>query len=392
MLGGVLLAACSLMCWQSTVVWCAVRFLAGFSYGFIYISLVAQIADNTWYKDRPDMAVVFLIGSKLCGLFIGFLSNLPFTKSPNRDTNIGFVFLFFPIIALIYNRFKTYDTITQLLNMGQEEYIVNTLTELRAGIIPKRDLDESIRSEIAEKKLMLLEDYASSTSRFCNVFKLLTNGNASPIFLLVCFRFLYVITSNIYLVALSGGDNPYITILSLLIIRMLLQNYLAFSIDSLDRRKLLLIAGLCSGILLFPFAFSHMGYIHICSVLLVIITYAIHISVAIGIEPVHAVYETEAFPLSKRNGSLAIVTCFEYVLQGTITIWLLFGKEDILKYLLVATPVLVISLTIILFKCLPEIKSMSLRECRDAFNKNSVKRTLPHSHILSHRFIEHPEI
>lgn len=160
-------------------------------------------------------------------------------------------------------------------------------------------------------------------------------------------------------------------------VRLLTLTIPQYSIDKLGRKSLLLTSGLGSGILLIPFALSAMDWITVRADLLALITFAIHIFAALGIESVQLIYSTEAFPLSQRNCSLAFVTCFEYITQGTIVILLLLSEKSSLEILLLATPFVVLLLTIILFAKLPETKSIPLRRCRDLFNKNIKKKTLP---------------
>lgn len=382
-MGGISLVACAFMFWQHTAAFCIARFLAGFSYGFIYISLIAQIADNVMKTVRGYMAIL-LVQSSLLGLMIGVAFS---EHSFKIELFMRIIFctclMLFPIVAIIMTRFFTYEPITRLLKLNMETEARNTLDESRNGKIDTT----VINYEIDEKKLMLLEDYDDEDSKFCNFFKLFSNGNALPIIWLVLLRLVHILTANMYLFVLSAmsiyQDLNYVMHMILMCTRLIVAIIPFYSIDKLGRRSLLITSGLGSSILLFPFAAYHMGYIHIRGDLLAIITFGIHIFAALGIEPVQPIYAAEAFPLSKRNGSLAIITSFEYVLQAVIAIWLLLGEEILLKCLLLASPFLVLLISIILFVRLPETKSMPLRRCRDTFNKNTVKKTLLHPRVSS---------
>lgn len=382
-MGGISLVACVFMFWQHTATFCIARFLAGCSYGFIYISLIAQIADNVMKTVRGYMAIL-LVQSSLLGLIIGVaFSEQSFKTEFFMHIIFGICLLLFPIVAITMTRFFTYEPVTRLLRINMETEARNTLDESRSGKI-----DTSvINYEIDERKLMLLEDYDDEHSKFCNCFKLFSNGNILPIIWLVLLRFVHVLTANMYLFVLSAisvyQDLNYVMHIVLMFTRLIVAIIPFYSIDKLGRRSLFITSALGSSILLFPFAAYHMGYIEIRADLLAIITFGIHIFAALGIEPVQPIYAAEAFPLSKRNGSLAIITCFEYVLQAIIAIWLLLGEEILLKCLLLASPFLVLLISIILFVRMPETKSMPLRRCRDAFNKNIVKRTLIHPRISS---------
>lgn len=371
-----MIVACGFMFWMNTVAFCIARFLAGSCYGFIYITLITQVADNVMKTVRGYIASG-MAESTLLGLIMGVgFSEHSWKTIPYLTWLLRIILIAFPISSIIMNRFMTYEPITRLLKMDQESEARNVLNELRRGKIES----SVIQYEIDERKLMLLEDY-SDESQCCGFQKVFSNGNGLTLLWLVLLRVLYVLTANMYLFILSAisvyQDLNYLMHMLLMFTRFLILAIPHYSIDKVGRRGLLLTSGLGSGILLIPFAAQHMTNIQIRGDLMAIITFGIHIFAALGIEPVQPIYASEAFPLSQRNGSLAIVTCSEYILQGIIAILLLLGEEIPLKVFLVASPLIVLLLTIILFVKLPETKSMPLRRCRDQFNKNIKKKTLP---------------
>lgn len=377
-IGGVLIVSSGFMFWENTVAFCVARFLAGFSYGFIYISLIVQIADNVMKTVRGYMATHIAQATQL-GLMLGIAFSEQSFKAINyMRIQFGIVLILLPIVAIIMNHFLTFESITRLLKMGMEDEARNILNESRRGKIDAA----VIQYEIDERKHMLCEDYDDyDESKFTSFLKLFTNGNAITLIWMILLRVLNVLTANMYLFILSAisiyRDLNYLMHIVLMFTRLLIVMIPQYSIDKLGRRSLLLTSGIGSSILLFPFVAHNMDYIQLRGDLLAIITFGIHIFAALGIEPVQHIYVTEAFPLSKRNGSLAIVTCIEYILQEIIAIWLILGEEILLKCLLIASPFAVLLLTIILFAKLPETKSMPLRRCRDEFNKNIIKKSLP---------------
>ena len=140
-----------------------------------------------------------------------------------------------------------------------------------------------------------------------------------------------------------------------------------YAIDRLGRKAFLVISGIGCGICAIPFVCFHLNYIYIRGDLLAIITVSMQIFIALGIEPTKHIYSIEAFPLNKRNGSLAILTCFEY-----LCLILLEYFGDVVGILL-ATPILILLLTLILAVKLPETKFVGLRKCRSIFNGNLAK-------------------
>lgn len=364
------------MFWINTIAFCIARILAGFCYGFIYITLITQVADNVMKMVRGYMASG-LAQSTLVGLILGVgFSEHSWKAISYMRWMFCVILISFPIISIAMNRFLTYEPITRLLKLDLETEARNVLNELRRGKIES----SIIQYEIDERKLMLIEDYADE-SKSCGFQKVFSNGNAMTLLWIVLLRILYVFTANMYLFILSAisvyQDLNYLMHMVLMATRLIILTIPHYSIDKLGRRGLLLASGLGSGILLLPFAAQHMTNINIRGDLMGIITFGIHIFAALGIEAVQPIYASEAFPLSQRNASIAIVTCIEYILQGTIAVLLLLGEEIPLKIFLVATPFFVLFLTIILFVKLPETKSMPLRRCRDQFNKNIKKKTLP---------------
>lgn len=367
------------MLWISDIAICIARTLAGFCYGFIYIALITQVADNTMKTVRGYMANGFALFA-LLGLIIGVgFSERSWKNLIYMIWTLRIILLGFPIMAMVQNHFFTYEPITRLLRMGQETEAREVLDALRGGKIETI----VIQYEIDERKLMLIEDYdeENEKSEYCGFQNVFKNGNAMTLLWIILLRVLFVLTSNMYLYILSAlfiyQDNNYIMLITLMLTRYLALLIPHYSIDKLGRRGLFLTSGLGAGILLLPFAAQHTTDINIRGDLIAIITFAMHIFAALGIESVQSIYASEAFPLSQRNASLAIVTSIEYFLQGTIALLLLTGEENALKIYLIATPVAVMILTIILFVKLPETKSMPLRRCRDAFNKNIKKKTLP---------------
>lgn len=374
-ISGILIVSCGFMFWINTIALCIARLLAGFCYGFIYITLITQVADNVMKTVRGYMASG-LAQSTLLGLIIGVgFSEHSWKAIPYMRVLFCIILIGFPVSSIILNRFLTYEPITRLLKMNQETEAYNVLNKLRIGKIES----SVIQYEIDERKRMLLEDY-SDLSQCCGFQNVFSNGNGMTILWMVLLRLLYVLTANMYLFILSAievyQDLNYLMHMMLMLARLLILLIPHYSMDKLGRRGLFLTSGLGSGILLIPFAAQQLTDIHIRGDLIAIITFGIHIFAALGIEPVQPIYASEAFPLSQRNASLAIVTCFEYILHGIIAILVLLGEELTLKIFLVITPFAVLLLTIILFVKLPETKSMPLRRCRDQFNKNIKKKTL----------------
>lgn len=351
---------------------CIARFFAGFVYGFIYIVLMTHIADNVFKSVRGYIATDFSMWATL-----GVLMAIAF--SIKSMTFVRWIFnvilLFIPIVSMVLTGFLTYEPITRLLQMDLEIEARSVLDESRNGLIDAA----IIQHEIDERKLMLLEDY-DDTSQRSGFHRIFNDRNGITIILILLLRLLHLFTSNLYIYIQSAtsmhSDMPFVMLIILSAVRLIVLLIPKYSIDKLGRRNLLLVSGLGSGILLLPFAAINMKYISIRDDLVGIITFSMHIFATLGIDPIQHIYACEAFPLSKRNASLAIVTCIEYILHAIITILLLLEQSFPLKMLLLSSPFAVLFLTIVLFVILPETKAMALRRCRNQFNKINAQKPI----------------
>lgn len=351
---------------------CIARFLAGFVYGFMYIVLMTHIGDNVMKLVRGFIAIDFSMWATL-GMLLAVGFNIKTMTQFRWIFNV--ILMIISIVSITLTNFFTHEPITHLLRMDLEIEARTTLEKSQSGLF-----DEAfIQHEIDEKKLMLMEDYEdeSQQSGFHRIF----NGrNAWTIILMAFLRLLNLFTSNLYIYLLSAtsmhSDMPFIMLIIIFAVRIIVLFIPKCSIDVLGRKNLLLVSGLGSGILLIPFAVNTMKYVTIRDDLLGLIIFSIHIFSALGIDPVQHIYASEAFALSKRNASLAIVTCMEYFLHATITILLLLEQKFPLEILLLISPFAVILLTTILFIALPETKALALRRCRDRFNKKEVRKPI----------------
>lgn len=229
-----------------------------------------------------------------------------------------------------------------------------------------------VRNEVCEKARMISEDYDDKESRI-SWFEIFKNGNGKPILGMVLLRSFTFLTSSQFMITLSGAamfeSKIFLMEIIILIVRSLVLFVPLYSLDKLGRKAMFVVSGIGSGIFFIPFTFSVLRFIQIREDLLAIITIMIHIFAAFGIEPTQHVYATEAFPLSKRNASLAFVTCVEYIWHGILLVWWINKRTIFLRILLLIAPFWLIIGTIILFCQVPETKSKTVRKCRSAFNK-----------------------
>lgn len=333
-----------------------VCFIAGCIGGFYYIALLSQIGDNVRKSIRGFATTLYVIQ------FYAFMIILGASAWFDGKVAMLCVMIGLPLVIPLLTYFFSCESITRLIKMGREEEARQILEDFHNGALEPT----MIIAEIEDKKRMVAEDYKEPTAcGFCGV---LSNGNISPIIWMLLLRVLSVLTSHkiFYVLSADGiykGSVSYM-LLAILLIKLIALFFPLYAIDRLGRKPFLAISGIGCGICALPFVCFNLNYIYIRADLLAIITVSMQIFIALGIEPTKHIYSVEAFPLSKRNGSLAIITCFEYLCH----ILLIYVGN--VAGILIASPFLIILLTLLLTAKLPETKFVGLRKCRLAFNKN----------------------
>lgn len=343
------------------------RFLAGGVFGFVYIVTITHISDNSWKMVRGYIAtgVSFITTAALT---FGVLFN-KFSIGTGSIVNIWIISMLFILTFLgLGTVWLTNEPITRYLYADNFTEAQTTFSHLCNDVIDSI----RVRTEVCEKARMISEDYDDKESRI-SWFEIFKNGNGKPILVMILLRSFTFLTSNRFMITLSGAAMFESHIFSMEIIILIVRFFVLFvplySLDKLGRKTMFVISGIGSGIFFIPFTFSVLRFIRIREDLLAIITIMIHIFAAFGIESTQHVYATEAFPLSKRNASLAFVTCMEYIWHGIVLVWWINKRTIFLRTLLLIAPFWLIIGSIILFCQLPETKSKTVRKCRSAFNK-----------------------
>lgn len=98
-----------------------------------------------------------------------------------------------------------------------------------------------------------------------------------------------------------------------------------------------------------------------------IILFMWSMSLSLGLEPVKNLYTCEAFPISKRNGSVAFVTIIVYGIGIIQSILWINYLDSYGSYFLIGGNIILVALMLPLL-LLPETKRKSLRECQMEFN------------------------
>lgn len=233
-----------------------------------------------------------------------------------------------------------------------------------------------VHSEFEEKVKMLSEDYEDGDCFWLHLFG---SGNWKPILMVGPLRVLNVLLTNLYLLNLSGhymaiyewGVSSFVMQLAIAGIYFFFPIIPKYALDKIGRKSILYVSGIGSGISYLVLNVTGgvvPGIKESFPIVVFIATLFLHIFVSVGITSVQHLYAIEAFPLSKRNASLAFITCIEYIGHAFINFLWISEHESTLKYLMSSTPIIVIFVTFLSFIKLPATESKSLRKCRGEFN------------------------
>lgn len=342
-----------------------IRCISGFLYGFIYITLITQIGDNVRKSIRGNVTTSLSIVQTFA-LFAASVFAIRYWESySNMKAELSICTFIAVAVVIVLTLFNTKEPVTRLILLKQEREARNTLSYLYA----KFDDDGAVNfdAEFDEIKQMIAEDYKNMDSDFSyNIFK---NGNYIPLTWMILLRVISVLMSNPVIYALSTDNSQdtdtLLTIMYIFLLRLVVLLIPKYLVDRVGRKPFLLLSGIGFGFsfILFCFALSeNRPELRLFSVIL------LHIFAAIGVDPIQHIYAVELFPVSKRNGSLALITAIEYILQATLILIWMAVVEDGFIVILIITALLPISLSIRLSQMLPETKSMDLRQCHSFYS------------------------
>lgn len=371
-----LLLAGTLICMNNSIwddVWSLIgiaRFIAGICFGFAHITTIIQISDNIWKDIRGYMSTTLAI--------IPFFAHLITLIKPDIDTDdargdgtiqhnaMPNILMMTLIILTIFNTFKpTFEPIVFFLKSANIHEARNTLIELWKNLIDPKIIDD----EINDKIQMISED-SKEISCFSEMFE---NGNWKSIRSMVLLKLLTVYTSNLFLFRLSivSSDVFKKTAIILFIIFMRFVAILParYGLDKLGRKRFLLFSGISTGCMSFFITFALFNNKNYSNNLIFITFVLMHMFGACGIEPVTHTYTTEAFPLSKRNASIAFITCLGYICEGSIMLFWSINERMVNAFVLYSMPLVLISITSLAYVHLPETMGMSVRQCWAKFNE-----------------------
>lgn len=262
---------------------------------------------------------------------------------------------------------NTKEPLSRLIKLNRDSEALSTLIELRNETVETW----AIRIELEEKRLMVNEDFAENES-CCGYLAVFMNGNIKPLYTISLMKILNLLATNFILFFTTATaispDAVFPVKFNLILLRTMVMFIPKFSIDKIGRRWLFLVSGVGCSICKVLFATHLSGFVTIRLELMAIIIVFIHVFAALGIEPLHHVYASEAFALDVRNASLAFVSCIEYIGHIVLILFYVYTPHEHIYVLFYSSAPLILILTVLVFISLPETKAKSLRQCRGEFN------------------------
>lgn len=351
------------------------RFLGGLANGLAYLTVITQAAENAVNQIRG--VILRGIGYVLAfSLFIaGFTTNGTIENDIDSECIMGYLNLFYSLVALILAPLATIESVPYLLqqtNDGRsvaerEALAIATMVKLRN----EKGETSKIRLDLIEMKHQLNEDELDSRNPF-------SAKNIRPLCIVTGVRVLSVCAKNLpFTVLIMGFFNHIVNpetfslymLFLLLSCRFIFGMITMFFIDKFERKKYLYICSILCGVLLlitclivsnskddfFQASFFSYGII------------VFFVFASMSIDCVGHVQTSEAFSYATKSWSIAIATGIEHVVH-MIFIIVFKLQYDVYAFILISVGLIVMGLSTLL--TVPaKTKGLSLRQTRDIYRK-----------------------
>lgn len=375
------------------------RVLAGISGGVVFLTLLIHAAENTVKEIRGFVICSISLLRAISTFLASLLFIIPYYNprpiaNPNNATEIihvtfdvdlllGIVTFVYAIIALLMVPYLTYESVPFLIQHNRERKALENLIKLR------RESTDTwpVRNDFDELRLMVLEDYRTpGVNR--NIF---TNGNWRPLLIIFAVRLLSLLASNlafqliatifVKVVLMSQDHGLQYSMMILLGTRIGIGIIPMLLCDRFGRKYFLFASGILCGLFLIMLAIliylDNYEIIELLTWIPGMLFLCVYVFASIGIDCIGNVFTAEAFPLAKKAWSIGLILVIEYALQCVFLVWIILVKfkyEYMIGFILFSG-IGILLISIWLQYALPETRSMSLRQCRDEFNKSMASVT-----------------
>ncbi|XP_055308447.1 uncharacterized protein LOC129572508 [Sitodiplosis mosellana] len=349
------------------------RFLGGLANGLAYLTVITQAAENAVNQIRGLIlrGVGYVLAFSL--LIAGFTTNGTIENDIDSELIMGYLNLFYSVLAIILAPFLTIESAPYLLQQTDE----NTVAEREAIVIAtmvklrnEKCETPKIRHDFIEMKHQLNEDELDSRNPF-------DRKNIRPLCIVTGVRVLSVCAKNVPFTVLIMGFfnhlfNPETFSLYMLFLllscRFIFGMLTMFFIDKFERKKYLYICAILCGILLLITCFvvsnSKEDFFQFSSVFSFgIIVFFVFASMSIDV--LGHVQTSEAFSYATKSVSIVIATGVEHIVH-TIFIIVFKLQYDVYAFVLISMGLIIMGLSTLL--TVPaKTKGLSLRQTRDIY-------------------------
>lgn len=340
--------------------------MIGFAHGYSYLTIIIHASEIMHQKLRGMIIAAFQVCILSSMIVTSSFAATMIEESMEAFQYVGIIGLIFCILGIIFTLIFTRESPVKLMKDKKFDEAMTIMIQVRN----ESSETWSIRNEYNELKKMVEED--DETSK--NIFE---NGNTRPLGLIMLLKIAFVISFNYglnyirlkYTGSFITQEGYNFSALTFLSIRILVLTFTMFSIEFNGRRIHFLISHAATAVLLIAFAVVVFVQPSNFTFGYVTIQFLLEVAGGIGIGVVSDVYSSEAFNSVKKTRSLCFVTSIEFVLHGVIifTTYKVEASSTFDGIYVMASGVILMAITYLLYKSLPETSKMSIRQTRNEF-------------------------
>jgi hypothetical protein len=341
--------------------------MTGFAHGYAYLTALVHASEIVHQRLRGMIIAalqVCLMSSAIVGAtFASTMSE----KSFNGFQWMGVMGMVYSVLGILLTLMLTEESPVSLMREKKFDQAMELMIKVRNETTETW----SIRNEYNELKTMVEEDEETSK-------RVLEDGNLRPLVLISLLKIAFVLSFNYGVnsirlnhtgsfVTEEGHDLSPLTFLT---VRLLTMTVTLFSIDLNGRRVHFITSQMATAILFCVFAIVVLSNPASFKIGYDVINVLIEIAGGIGMGIVADVYSSEAFNSVKKPRSIFITSSLEYAVH--IALISVSGSSGRVYegFFLMASGVLLIIITIFLYRQLPETSKMSIRQTRTEFLRN----------------------
>lgn len=342
------------------------RIMIGFAHGYSYLTIIIHASEIMHQKLRGMIIAALQVCILSSMIVTSSFATTMVEESLDAFQYVGIIGLIYCVMGIAFTLIFTRESPVKLMREKKFDEAMKIMIQVR------NETSEtwSIRNEYNELKKMVEED--DETSK--NIFE---NGNTRPLGLITLLKIAFVISFNYGLnyirlkyttsfITLEGYNFAPLTFLT---VRILVLCFTMFSIEFNGRKIHFLISHAATAVLLIAFAVVVFVQPSNFTFGYETIQFLLEVAGGIGIGVVSDVYSSEAFNTVKKARSLCFVTSIEFILHGVIifTTYKVEASSTFDGIYVLASGVVVMAITYLLNKTLPETAKMSIRQTRNEF-------------------------